>query len=463
MYGSGASGARRAQFSWEPGKVWEETQAPWITKWEDLNLERSKALNKNKTRLIALLVCGAILIASEVAAWHFHAALSPESVDVQATVGEKKTHLIRGKIEKGISFAGSLKSAGLSEETTKVIVAVLKEDGNFNFRRCRIGDRFAAGIDDEGAVHRFSYQVNPLTRQNVELSPEGELKAQIVKLETQLATVVLRGSIENSFYESIVSRGELIKLAGNVAKVFEYDIDFALEPRKGDTYRILLDRITYKDAVVDYGHIHAAEYVGEASGTVRAYWFAHEDPEIEAYYNEKGIKLKKFLLRAPLNSMRLTSRFGWRIHPISKRRQFHKGVDYGAPTGTPVWAVADGVVSRAGRAKGYGKLVTIKHRGGISTRYGHLSRISVKRGQKVRQRQMIGRVGSTGYSTGPHLHYELRLKGKPINPRKLKVGTQEVLPKKLMPELEKIIADVDAKWENTAVLDDGSTKEGIFH
>jgi len=161
--------------------------------------------------------------------------------------------------------------------------------------------------------------------------------------------------------------------------------------------------------------------------------------------------------------MRLTSRFGWRIHPILKKRLFHYGVDYGAPKGTPVWAVADGVVSRAGRAKGYGKLVTIKHRGGISTRYGHLSRINVKQGQKVRQRQMIGRVGKTGYATGPHLHFELRVNGKAINPRKLKVGTQEFLPKELMPDLEKIIAEVETRWENTTVLDDGSMKEGIFH
>ena len=426
-------------------------------------MERSKSDKKKFKRIAVLCVLGITLVILEVLIIRVHDARSQENAPFEPAERVIPTTLIRGKIQKGMSFGASLQNAGLTEQTTNTIVKVLKDDGNFNFRRCRIGDRFAARIDEKGGLHRFSYQLDSLTRQKVELADDGTMKAQVVKLETQSDTVVLQGSIADSFYDAIVSRGELIKLAGNVAKVFEYDIDFALEPREGDFYQILLDRITYKNKVLDYGRIHGARYEGKVTGTVRAYWFAHEDPDIEGYYNENGVKLKKFLLRAPLTSMRITSRFGWRKHPISKKKQFHYGVDYGAPRGTPVWAVADGVVSRAGSAKGYGKLVTIKHRGGISTRYGHLSKISVKRGQKVRQRQMIGRVGRTGYATGPHLHFELRVDGKAINPRKLKVGTQEKLPKELMPELAKIVADVEKRWENTAVLDDGSTSEGVFH
>ncbi len=424
--------------------------------------ERNKR-PQNYFRIFLLIAIGIVLAVLELYVWRVYAARKFAGDPMESEAKTTRTHLIRGEIQKGLSFAGSMQAAGVDEKNTAIIVKILKEDGNFNFRRCRIGNRFAVRTDANGKLFRFSYQVDMLTKQQIEPTPDGNLQARIVKLETQTDTVVLQGTIQDSFYDSIVGRGELIKLAGNVAKVFEYDIDFALEPREGDKYRILLDRITYKGKVVDYGVIHGAYYNGKATGEVRAYWFPGDDPDIEGYYNEKGVKLKKFLLRAPLNSMRITSRFGWRIHPISKKKQFHKGVDYGAPRGTPVWAVADGVVTRAGRARGYGNLVTIKHIGGVSTRYGHLSRINVKRGQKVRQRQMIGRVGKTGYATGPHLHFELRVNGEAINPRKLKVGAQENLPKDLMPQLEKIIAEIDAKLENTEVIDDGSTKEGVFH
>ena len=151
-----------------------------------------------------------------------------------------------------------------------------------------------------------------------------------------------------------------------------------------------------------------------------------------------------------------------RFHPILKRRMMHRGVDYGAPTGTRVWSVADGTVIRAGWAGGYGNLVAIRHGGNLVSKYGHLSRIHVRVGQRVSQRQVIGRVGSTGRSTGPHLHFELVLNGKSINPSRAKIGIPKKLPKKYMPQLQEIIREVDKEWEKTPVLSDEDEPEGVF-
>lgn len=359
-----------------------------------------------------------------------------------------RTSVMRGRVQKDVTLADALRDAGLGESATNEIMAGLAAE-KLDFRKRKPGEPFGARVDDEGRVVRFAMALDQLTTIRLDRDDAGRLIGETIKLATETQTVVFTGEIKSSFYQSIIDGGEQPRLAGNVVRVFEYDIDFAEEVREGDTYRILMDRITCRGRVVDYGRIHAAEYVGQVTGTVRGYWFDHDNRDIEGYYNEKGVKLKKFFLRAPLDVLRVTSSYGVRFHPTLRERKMHTGVDYGAPTGTRVWAVADGTVSRAGSAGGYGKLVEITHPGGLRSRYAHLSAISVRGGQRVGQRQVIGRVGSTGRSTGPHLHFELLSGGRHINPAKQKIQSVTTLPAALMPRLKETIAAANERMDNT--------------
>ncbi|MCL4233203.1 MAG: M23 family metallopeptidase [Deltaproteobacteria bacterium] len=408
-------------------------------------------------RGFAVIVRCAILVAIGAAVagaqwrWFDHRHELADSQLDEAKPDPARTSVLRGRVQKDVTLADALREAGLDSDATNDVMTALAE-AKLDFRRRKPGEPFGARVDNEGRVVRFAMALDQLTTIRLNRNDAGRLIGETIKLPTETQSIVFTGTIKSSFYQSIIDGGEQPKLAGNVVRVFEYDIDFAEELREGDTYRILLDRITCNGRVVDYGRIHAAEYVGQVTGTVRGYWLDHENREIEGYYNEKGVKLKKFFLRAPLDVLRVTSRYGVRFHPTLRERRMHTGVDYGAPTGTRVWAVADGTVSRAGSAGGYGKLVEITHPGGLRSRYAHLSAINVRGGQRVGQRQVIGRVGSTGRSTGPHLHFELLSGGRHINPAKQKIQSVTTLPAALMPKLKETIAAANERMEKTEVL-----------
>jgi murein DD-endopeptidase MepM/ murein hydrolase activator NlpD len=185
--------------------------------------------------------------------------------------------------------------------------------------------------------------------------------------------------------------------------------------KRGDKCKIVYERRYADDKPSGYGRILFAAYEGRRTGRKTAVLFNGE------YYDENGIELKKNYLRAPLNTLRITSGYGYRIHPILGYWKMHTGVDYGAPTGTPVYAIADGTVRFQGWGDAYGLYVCISHENGFESRYSHLSRILVKNGQRVKQRQTIGLVGSTGRSTGHHLFFEIIANGEPIDPTKVKM------------------------------------------
>lgn len=216
--------------------------------------------------------------------------------------------------------------------------------------------------------------------------------------------------MKGSLTESMLSAGENLELALKLANVFRWDIDFHSESVKGDSCRVLFERRYADDRPSGYGRILGAVYDGKKTGTKCAVLFNNE------YYDEKGVELKKNFLRSPLSVIRVTSRYGYRLHPVLKVWRKHNGVDYGANQGTPVWAVAGGVVTFAGWSNGYGNYVCIKHDSGFESRYGHLQRFFVAKGQRVKQRQRIGLVGMTGIATAPHLDFQLLVHNKHVNP-----------------------------------------------
>jgi murein DD-endopeptidase MepM/ murein hydrolase activator NlpD len=224
-------------------------------------------------------------------------------------------------------------------------------------------------------------------------------------------------------------------LALKLLNVFRWDIDFQSESMSGDICKVLFERRYADDRPSGYGDILCAVYDGKKTGRKVAVLFNR------AYYDENGVELKKNFLRSPLSELRVTSKYGLRFHPIKKVWRKHNGVDYGAPVGTPVWAVASGVVTFAGWQRGYGRYVCIRHDNGYESRYGHLHRYFVAKGQRVKQRQRIGLVGQSGEATGPHLDFQLLRANRHIDPQDRSVrmiSTLRSVPGPLKPRFETV-------------------------
>ncbi len=244
-------------------------------------------------------------------------------------------------------------------------------------------------------------------------------QAEKLNLEYERKLLCLEGAIEDNLIASMGGGQQNLLLALNLSDIFAWDIDFTTALRKGDTFRMLVEGLYRDGEFKKYGNILAAEFVNDGVLS-RAYRF-----EVDGradYYDAEGRSLRKAFLKAPLSFRRISSGFSKsRLHPVLKIRRAHNGTDYVAPKGTPVSAMANGQVLAAGHQGGYGKLVVIRHPNGYKTFYGHLSGFAkgVRKGASISQGQLIGTVGSTGLATGPHLHFEMRVNDRPVNPRKV--------------------------------------------
>ncbi len=247
-------------------------------------------------------------------------------------------------------------------------------------------------------------------------------------------TEVLCFKVQRDIVHSILAAHEGRKLVDKLIHIFRWDIDFRADIRSGDECKVVFERRYADDKPAGYGRILYAVYRGKRTGTKTACLFNGE------YFDANGVELKRDYLRAPLNTLRITSGYGWRIHPILNIRKFHTGVDYGAPTGTPVYAIANGTVIFQGCGDAYGLYVCIRHENGYESRYSHLSSILVKAGQRVKQRQTIGLVGSTGRSTGHHLFFEIIANRERIDPTKVKmIKNPKAVPAPLKERFDTVI------------------------
>lgn len=246
--------------------------------------------------------------------------------------------------------------------------------------------------------------------------------------------VVVDGTVQSSLFDAMSATGESESLALELADLFQWDIDFHREVRAGDTFALLVERVRSEGATVAYGPVVAASYTNRGKRyTAVRYGFGGAR---DSYYDERGSPLRKQFLRAPLRFSRLTSRFSAsRMHPILGRRVPHWGVDYAAPVGTPVMTTADGVVTFTGWRGGGGNTVEIRHAGAYVTAYLHLSRFAsgIRPGVRVSQGQVVGYVGTTGMSTGPHLDYRVTQNGRYRNPLGVGRDPAPPLPKAELP------------------------------
>lgn len=347
-------------------------------------------------------------------------ALRPE------TIGRRT---IRGAILAGKGFAENLALAGLSPDLIPPIVQYLASA--LDFQRLRVGDRFTVVLDGVGDLVSLTYEKSPLEALVLRTGPGGwETERAFLPAETRVEEI--RGAIRSSLFESMDHIGEKDALTLAFVELFAWDIDFSHELQPGDTFRIVVEKVYRDGRFLQYGRILAAEY-RDGNGAHRAYFFPWPDARGE-YYTSDGRSVRASFLRSPISYTRISSGFSpARRHPVLNRVRPHRGVDYAAPEGTPVWAPADGEVRALGHDEAGGNRIALGHPNGYESHFLHLSRFAagLRVGVKVRQKEVIGYVGSTGLSTGPHLDYRVRRHGQWLNPLRESFPRAERLPETL--------------------------------
>ncbi len=309
--------------------------------------------------------------------------------------------------------------------------------GIFDFRNARPKDEFQVSLTPQKKLQKLTYKTG-LTNYYVAVRTDtGAFHTYRREISLEQETVARTFTIESSLYQAVTGQGENGHLVAAFADIFSWDIDFYLYPRKGDTIRILFEKYTLNGQFIKYGKIIAAQYIG-SSKKFSAFYF--DDGRQAGYYDENGVPLRKMFLRVPVKfGLRTSSYSIRRFHPISKKYKRHTGIDYSAASGTPIFATAGGTVEFAGWRGGYGRIVVIRHPNGYKTYYAHCSRLLVKKGTYVEQGQTIARVGRTGQATGPHVHYEIRINGKPVNPNSIKSTKGDRLPSDQRARFNKLV------------------------
>ncbi|MDY6822131.1 MAG: peptidoglycan DD-metalloendopeptidase family protein, partial [Deferribacterota bacterium] len=270
----------------------------------------------------------------------------------------------------------------------------------------------------------------------------------VTKYDIQTINYVVNGTINESLFKSVNSIGEDDRLAIMLADILQWEVDFFKDIRKGDHYKLVVEKKFCRSKFIGYGKILALDFINRDE-LIRAYYY--EDDKISGYFKYDGTSLKRGFLRAPLKYSRISSKFSYsRLHPIFHKPMPHLGIDYAAPTGTPVYSTADGKVIVRGYKRGNGNYIKISHNNGFYTYYMHLSGFAkgIYVGSRVRQGQVIGYVGATGYATGPHLDYRIKRYSKFLNPLKFKAPTKK-MPTSKIPLFRENIAKFKNLLDNT--------------
>jgi len=330
--------------------------------------------------------------------------------------------------EQRVSSGDSLSTLFTRAELTAIDVYQVSssQDGKL-LRNLYPGEVFRFGLDSVGQLQELHHIQTKLvsrifTREGKSYSSEQRV------LEPDTLLNYREGVIKDSLYMSGLEADLPDKLIMELANIFAWDIDFVFDIRSGDSFSLLFEENFLKGEKLSVGDIVAATFTNRGK-TYQAVRYTN-DQGVTNYYTPEGLSMRKAFLRTPLDIFRISSGFNLRRkHPIHKKIKAHRGVDYAAPRGTPVYSAGDGKVIAAGYSKANGNFVFVQHGQTYITKYLHLNNKKVRKGQSVRQRQLIGTVGSTGYATGPHLHYEFLVNGVHRNPRTVKLPQANPIPK----------------------------------
>lgn len=325
------------------------------------------------------------------------------------------------RISRGDTLQSLLSRLGVDGEEARQALAAAS--GNKSLGRLMPGRSALARVTSGGQLMLFRYLASDETLVTLTRAG-GKFQAAEQPAVLEARQIMRSGKIVGSLFGATDAADVPDRIASEMAEALSGDIDFHKDLRRGDHFSVVYEAFYLDGQLVKTGRLLAAEFVNQDK-PYQAIYFKDAQGR-EGYFNQDGQSMKRAFLKSPMPFSRVSSGFsGARFHPVLQRWRAHKGIDYAAPTGAPVRAVADAKVEFIGRQGGYGNLIVLKHQGAYSTAYGHLSRFGkgVKRGGRVNQGEVIGYVGSTGLATGPHLHYEFRINNVQKNPLALKLPT----------------------------------------
>lgn len=354
-------------------------------------------------------------------------AANPLSASVQATEAIAKAHaeemakmsVVEGRLIDGDSLGRVLRRHNVGPQTADALIRSLSSE--LDFTQLREGQAYTLTVRPDGELHSFELVVSKeLTVRSWRMA-DGSMRGEAEKAQTHVEIVEVAAPIESSLYASILAVGENEALVAFFVDVFAYDVDFYNDTHGGDIFRVIVEKEMKGEEFLRYRRILAAEYSGKV-GTFRAFYWQEPNATKGRYFNEKGESIERSFLKTPLKFARISSGFNRnRMHPVLHVTRGHFGTDYAAPVGTPVWAAAGGKIITRGFSGGAGNMVVIEHAGGLVTQYMHLSKFASGQriGQRVEAKTVIGYVGTTGLSSGPHLHFGVKKNGVYIDPQKL--------------------------------------------
>lgn len=344
-------------------------------------------------------------------------------------------YVAQDRIQRGDTVAAVLARIEVRDPAA---IDFLRTDpvGRLIFTRLVPGRIIQAETNAEGGLRALRYFYSADKVLEVKRNDSG-FEARDRALAATPRIVHRSGTIRSSLFAATDNAGIPDAMAMQIARIFATDIDFHQDLRKGDTFTVLYEMLYESGELVSAGRILAAEFVNQGH-TYHAVLF-HDDDGSDAYYSLDGTNRAKSFLRSPVEFSRISSGFGARFHPIFKNWRAHTGVDFAAPKGTRVLSAAEGTVVHAGWRNGYGNTVEIKHGGAITTLYGHLSGFAsnIRSGSRVRQGEVVGYVGATGWATGPHLHYEFKIGGMHQNPMRVALPKATPVSPALRPEFDR--------------------------
>jgi len=361
------------------------------------------------------------------------------AVEEEAVVEEPEAPLVKViEVEKGDTLIDILLASGV--DRAEAVDAIGALDGVFRPKDLQPGHEITLSFNkldedptDDG-LQLAGLSLQPSVERDVVVNRDdnGEFIAAAIERPLELQLAHAAGTIDSSLFEAGKDAAVPIETMTQVIKSFSYDIDFEREIHPGDRFEIVYERFEDEHGrLARTGNLLFAALIQKGIAK-EIYRFEPLDGSAD-FYNARGESVRKELLRTPLDIVRITSKFGMRKHPVLGYSRMHKGVDFAASTGTPIFAAGNGVIAKIGKMRGYGNYIQIKHNSQYATAYAHMSRFAkgMKKGSKVQQGDVIGYVGSTGMSTGPHLHYEVLVDGKQINPTTVKLAGRKLEGKDL--------------------------------
>ncbi|MGN7437102.1 MAG: peptidoglycan DD-metalloendopeptidase family protein [Alcanivorax sp.] len=355
------------------------------------------------------------------------------------------------KIRPGDTIAGALQGVGVSgAEAYRAVKAISKY---YDPRMVKPGQAISIRVDpaDEGVIlSSLTMKVDSVKELVVTKDPHDRFQSEVLEKEVILKMKAAKASINSSLYASAARAGIPASVIAEMIRLYSYEVDFQRDIRQGDTVEILYETYETDDGdFARYGNVLFANL--KVNGTKIPIYRYEEDNGRAEYFREDGMNLRNTLMKTPIDGARMSSGFGMRRHPVLGYNRMHKGVDFAAPRGTPIYAAGDGVIDKIGRNGGYGNYIRIRHVNSLKTAYAHMHKFAkgMSKGKRVKQGDVIGYVGTTGRSTGPHLHYEVLKSGKQVNPKSIKTSNRQKLAGS---ELEKFRAQMKVIQQKYATL-----------